>query len=111
MGLDVVAVETDPALLEQLRAVPGLTLHAGPMEQGAPAHAPFDLILVDGQIDQIPDALADQLRIGGRLSACLVEGGVPRLVLGTRSIHGFGLKSFADASMGPLPGFARPAAF
>jgi protein-L-isoaspartate(D-aspartate) O-methyltransferase len=111
MGLDVVAVETDPALLDQLSNVTGLTVHSGPMEEGAPAHAPFDVILVDGQVEQIPDALVDQLKTGGRLSACLIEGGVPRLVLGTRSIHGFGLKSFADASMAPLPGFARPAVF
>lgn len=111
MGLSVVAVETDPALLEQLRSVPGLTIHSGPLEEGAPALAPFDLILVDGQVEQLPDALIEQLKVGGRLSACLLEGGVPRLVLGTRSIHGFGLKSFADASMAPLPGFARPAVF
>ena len=111
MGLEVVAVESDEALLEQLRTVPGVTVVAGPLEAGAPDHAPFDIILVDGQIEQLPDALVEQLRTGGRLAACLLEGGVPRLMLGTRSVHGFGFKSFADAAMAPLPGFARPAVF
>lgn len=111
MGLDVVALESEPALLEQLRRINGITVQAGPLEEGAPDHALFDLVLVDGQIEQLPDALVEQLKPGGRLAACLVQNGVPRLMTGTRSVHGFGLKSFADASMAPLPGFARPAVF
>lgn len=111
MGLEVIAVENDPALLDQLGTVPGITVHAGALEEGAPAAGPFDLILVDGQIEQLPDALVEQLKPGGRLAACLVEKGVPRLMVGTRSVHGFGLKAVADASMAPLPGFARPAVF
>ncbi len=111
MGLEVVAVENDPALLGQLRLVDGITVHAGSLEEGAPADAPYDLILVDGQIEQLPDAIVDQLKPGGRLAACLLENGVPRLMVGTRSVHGFGLKTFADAAMAPLPGFARPAVF
>lgn len=111
MGLDVVALESEPALLEQLQRINGITVQAGPLEEGAPDHAPFDLVLVDGQIEQLPDALAEQLKPGGRLAACLIQNGVPRLMTGTRSVHGFGLKSFADASMAPLPGFSRPAVF
>jgi protein-L-isoaspartate(D-aspartate) O-methyltransferase len=111
MGLEVVAVESDPALLPALKALAGVTVVEAPLEAGAPGQAPFDLILVDGQIEQLPDALVEQLKPGGRLGACLVEGGVSRLMAGTRSIHGFGLKSFADAPMAPLPGFARPAVF
>lgn len=111
MGLDVVALESEPALLEQLQRINGITVQAGPLEEGAPDHAPFDLVLVDGQIEQLPDALVEQLKPGGRLAACLIQNGVPRLMTGTRSVHGFGLKSFADASMAPLPGFARPPVF
>lgn len=111
MGLEVTAVESDPALLPALRGLAGVTVIEGPLEQGAAAGAPYDLILIDGQIEALPDSLVDQLKVGGRLGACLVEGGVPRLMAGTRSVHGFGLKSFADSSMAPLPGFARPRVF
>lgn len=111
MGLEVVALESDPVLFAQLQALGGVTGVSGPLEEGAPDHGPFDIILVDGLVEQLPDALVEQLKPGGRLAAGLLEGGVTRLVVGTRSAHGFGLKSVADASMAPLPGFARPAVF
>ena len=111
MGLEVVAVESDPTLFEQLSRVEEITAISNPLEAGAPDHGPYDLILIDGQIEQLPESLAEQLKVGGRLALCLVESGVPRLMIGTRSSQGFGLKSFADASMAPLPGFARPTVF
>jgi protein-L-isoaspartate(D-aspartate) O-methyltransferase len=111
MGLDVTAVENDPALLPALRSLSGVRVIEGPLEEGAADGAPYDLILVDGQIEALPDVLPQQLRVGGRLGACLLEGGVSRLMAGTRSFHGFGFKSFADAHMAPLPGFARPRVF
>lgn len=111
MGLEVVALESDADLAAGSVAGKGVTVVSGPLEQGAPSQAPFDVILVDGQIEELPDALVQQLKVGGRLATCLVEGGVPRLMVGTRSVHGFGLKSIADASMAPLPGFARAEVF
>lgn len=111
IGCDVVALESDPALVANLRSLPGVRTVEGPLEEGAPGEAPFDLILVDGQIEDLPEALVQQLKVGGRLGVCIHEGGVDRLMAGTRSVHGFGLKSFADSSMAPLPGFARPRAF
>lgn len=111
MGVQVVAVESDAGLARTLAGLEDVTLVEAPLEQGAPDHGPFDVILIDGEIEGLPDALVQQLKIGGRLGVCLIEGGVPRLMAGTRSAHGFGLKSFADAGMAPLPGFARPHVF
>lgn len=111
MGIAVVAVESDPALAQRLTALAGVRVVEGPMEEGAAGEGPFDLILIDGQIEDLPDALVQQLKVGGRLAACLVEGGVPRLMAGTRTAHGFGLKSFADSGMAPLPGFEKPRVF
>lgn len=111
MGLQVVAVESQPDLIESLRQVPGVEVIVGPLEAGAPDAGPFDLVLVDGTVELIPDTLIEQIRPGGRLGACMMERGVPRLVIGRRSEHGFGVKSFADASAATLPGFTRPKAF
>lgn len=112
MGVRVTALESDPVLLEQLASLQGhVRIVSGTLEAGAPEDEPYDLILIDGQVEFIPDALVDQLAAGGRLGTCMIENGVPRLVAGRRSAHGFGVKSFADAVFSPLPGFARPRAF
>ena len=111
MGLEVTALESDELLFEHLASLPGVRAVRGPLEGGAPDGAPYDLILIDGTVEVIPEAITEQLRAGGRLGACVMERGVPRLVIGRRSERGFGVKSIADASAAPLPGFSRPKAF
>ena len=110
----VVAVEEEPALAAMakgLLAGDKVKLVAGPLAKGHKAGAPYDLILIDGAVEQIPQALIDQLADGGRLAAGLIERGVQRLALGQRAGDGFGMVAFADAASAVLPGFAKPQGF
>jgi protein-L-isoaspartate(D-aspartate) O-methyltransferase len=107
----VVALEEDPALLDMAPPVEGVTMAAGALNQGWAAGAPYDLILIDGAVETIPQAIIDQLAEGGRLAAAMAEPGVSRLSVGRRAGHGFGMTAFADAEAVPLPGFAPPPAF
>jgi protein-L-isoaspartate(D-aspartate) O-methyltransferase len=69
--------------------------------------APFDLILIDGAVDEVPQSLVDKLADGGRLGTALRVAGVSRLVIG-RAISGrLGLRSIVDADVAPLPQFER----
>ncbi|RVT89533.1 protein-L-isoaspartate O-methyltransferase [Sphingomonas crocodyli] len=112
LGASVVAVEDDAALVAQGRAnVAGAEWVEGSLTAGASASAPYDVIVVDGAIEQIPASLTDQLAEGGRFVGAIVENGVVRLVSGARGGAGFGYRAFADADAVVLPGFARPAAF
>lgn len=72
---------------------------------------PFDAIVIDGAVEQVPDALVDALAKGGRMAAAIVDRGVTRLALGRRGGAGFALVPFADAHAVRLPGFDRPRAF
>ena len=92
-------------------AVTALTSEQGPLEAGWPASAPYDLILVDGAIENVPETFINQLADAGRLGAALVERGVSRLILGRKAGGAFGYISIGDAGVSPLPGFSRPAAF
>ena len=82
----------------------------GDLAQGLAGGGPYDIIILDGAVEFIPDAIVAQLRDGGRLGTCLIEDGVQRLVLGRRA-GAFGTKSIADAAAARLPGFERPRAF
>jgi len=110
----VVAVEQDKALLAKAQeavTAPNVRLVEGHLAAGWPDGAPYDLILVDGAVEEIPSALIDQLAEGGRLAAPIVERGLTRLAIGRRAGGGFGMISFADAAAVPLPGFARVVEF
>ena len=82
-----------------------------PLESGHAKRAPYDLILIDGAVAAIPDAIVDQLADGGRLGTALIDRGVTRLVIGRKSGGAFGTLSIGDAGVPALPGFSRPKAF
>ena len=111
----VVAVESLPALCSLARDALAdrstVTLVEGPLADGAPDHAPFDVLVVDGCVAAISDAIVAQIRPGGRIAMGIVERGVTRLAAGRRSAGGFGEMPFADCDCVVLPGFDRPAGF
>lgn len=111
----VVAVESDPALAAQARTalegIAGVTLVEGPLEAGHAEGAPYDVIVIDGAVEALPDALVEQVGIGGRVVTGLADRGVTRLAAGRRTAGGFALLDFADIDCVALPGFAQPRAF
>lgn len=111
----VVAVEPDAALLAiarpALAALATVTLVEAPLEHGHAGAAPYDAIIIDGAVEQVPQALIDQLAIGGRMTAGLADRGVTRLAAGRRTAGGFALAAFADVECVALPGFAVPKGF
>jgi protein-L-isoaspartate(D-aspartate) O-methyltransferase len=75
-GVEVTALEENPELLDIARralsaVAPEVRLVAGPLRDGDRAGAPWDLILIEGAVEEIPAAIAGQLRPGGRLVTVL----------------------------------------
>jgi protein-L-isoaspartate(D-aspartate) O-methyltransferase len=113
----VVALESDAALAERARATlaglaaENVTVVTGPLAAGHAEIAPYDVILLEGAIGAMPDALFAELAEGGRLVA--VEGlgnaGIARLYLKSGGIV-TGRRAF-NAAVKPLPGFERTPAF
>ena len=68
IGLDVVALESDQAL-SAAAAEAGVETVDGDLAKGWAKGAPFDLILIDGAVEEIPAELVKQLRDGGSLGA------------------------------------------
>lgn len=111
----VVAVEVDPTLAaaarEALAGEANVTVVEAPLEAGAPEHAPYDVLVIDGAVEAIPDTLVAQVAPNGRAVAGMIDRGVTRLASGRRTAGGFRMVDFADVESAILPGFARPRSF
>ncbi len=114
LAAQVVAVE-GVALAATARAnladMPNIVVVSGALNAGDTARGPYDVILIDGAIEQLPDGLLAQLKVGGRLVAGVIERGVTRLASGYKTAGGFRLVPFLDTACVALPGFAKPKEF
>ena len=92
----VVGVESDASYAEQARhnladnGVDNATVIAGELAAGAPTSAPFDVIILQGAVVQVPVDILTQLKDGGRIGAIFSEGalGVVRIGHKTASATG-----------------------
>lgn len=111
LAKSVVAVEEDPALAALARqALAGeakVQLVEGPLNAGWVQGAPYDLMIVDGAVEELPEALIAQVRLEGRVLSGVVDNGVTRLAAGRRTQGGFALVDFMDIECTELPGFRR----
>ena len=110
----VVAVEEDPTLMGIARAAldgSGVTLVEGPLVEGHAEGAPYDLIIIDGAVEFVPDALIGQLVDGGRVGLAILAQGVAQIALGRRAGDGFGIAPVSDVATTILPGFSKPRTF
>lgn len=117
MAEAVVAVEEDAALAREAEArlaahgADNAVVHAGPLAGGAAEHGPYDAVIVEGGIGRLPEAIADQVKTGGRLIALFVEDGHGQARLGIKTASGIAWRRVFDAAAPVLPGFERAKAF
>jgi protein-L-isoaspartate(D-aspartate) O-methyltransferase len=110
----VIAVEENPLLVATARQKlkqHNVKLIEGPLAKGYAPGAPYDLILFDGAIEYVPDAIISQLVESGRLVAAILDKGVARISIGRRGGAGFGMVAVSDAISAILPGFAKSREF
>jgi protein-L-isoaspartate(D-aspartate) O-methyltransferase len=111
----VTAVEQSPTLLAAARAnlsgISSVALIEARLSGGYSDNALYSLIIIDGAIAVLPDAITDQLAEGGRLVTGLVEGAVSRLAIGYKRGGAVVLRGIADCEIAPLPGFERAKEF
>lgn len=113
----VVALEIDSALVEEASGVlaslgaDNVQTVRGALEAGWAATAPYDLIVVDGSVDFLPQTLLEQLADNGRLVAVIGAGRTGAATLFTRSRGDIGERFGFDADMPRLPGFRKATEF
>ena len=117
-GCRVTALEDDPALVALANPVllaeaPAVTQVTGPLPAGWPDMAPYDLILIDGAVPEIPLALAAQLHQGhGRILAPICgPGRITQAVMAEATPYGLGTTPIFDCGTPPIPCFRAAPSF
>jgi protein-L-isoaspartate(D-aspartate) O-methyltransferase len=119
-GPHVTALEEDEFLLERARAALPLSaaqwqdridLVAGALALGQ--KGPYDLILIEGAVAEIPPVIAESLRQdGGRLATIIAgRGNAARAVLAEAVPGGLRSRPIFDCAVPILPGLAKPPHF
>jgi len=113
----VVSLEADEALAAQAAETlsslgyDNVAVVTGALENGYAAEAPYDLIFVNGAVEEVPAALLDQLREGGRLVAVVGYGNAALAKVLVREQGVISESTYFNASVKPLPGFRKAREF
>jgi len=115
LGAEVVALEQDADLVRVAsgllaNAVGKVELVQGGLIEGVRAQAPFDVIFVNGAIEQAPEILLSQLSEGGRLVTVLKDG-QSRAWLFLKQNGQIGRRPGFDADVPVLAGFKKAMGF
>ncbi|MEM9010228.1 MAG: protein-L-isoaspartate O-methyltransferase [Pseudomonadota bacterium] len=117
--IEGMATQAAEALLEH--GTDNAVVEHAALADGAPVHGPYDAIIVEGGVEQIPEALLAQVKPGGRIVAILMQGATGQAALGQlpegqaedqqTSTTSPAWRRLFDATAPVLPGFAASRAF
>jgi len=112
LAATVVGVESDAELAQRATealaqsGVVNATVVTGPLPDGNPAQAPYDVIVIEGLVAEVPAAITDQLAEGGRLIVAVMgDRGVGEVKLYQRLGGLVSSRVLFEAQPRLLPGF------
>ncbi|NNE88240.1 MAG: protein-L-isoaspartate O-methyltransferase [Silicimonas sp.] len=117
LGEAVIALEEDEdraAAAGNLLAEAGIDNAAavqGTLTEGAAKHGPYDVIMIQGAVEHIPDALTSQLKDGGRIVAIFAEGALGSVRVGYMIDGEVSWRFAFNAGAPVIPGFEARRAF
>ncbi|MFZ3581846.1 protein-L-isoaspartate O-methyltransferase family protein [Loktanella sp. DJP18] len=113
----VVALEDDADRAAEAQAnlsdegVDNAAVMTGDLAEGVAKSAPYDVILIHGGVEVVPQALTDQLRDGGRIAALFVQGALGTVRIGRKSDGRVAWRDAFNAGAPVIAGFRRATAF
>ena len=109
----VIALEDDSSLASEAEEIlseigaDNVVVQVGKLKDGAPEHGPYDVIIFQGGVEEIPVSILKQLKNGGRLCAIFVEQGLGTAKIGFKSHDKVNWRYSFNASAPVLPGFFK----
>ena len=117
-GARVTALDDDAALLELARTAlgelaPSVSLVSGALAAGWPTGAPYDVILIEGAVGDIPPVVGEQLRKeAGRLATVWTGGGAGGdAVLAEATAAGLRMQPMFNCATPPIPSLVSSPGF
>jgi protein-L-isoaspartate(D-aspartate) O-methyltransferase len=108
----IVALEEDPILLalarKNLATVANVSLIAGPLELGAAGTQLFDLIIIEGCVQEVPNALFSHVKDGGRIVAAVGLPEMAKCCIYTISGKTHTYRTAFDIAVAALTSFGKP---
>lgn len=117
MAQAVVAVEEDETMIGEAQELlsdigaDNVILHAGPLVDGAAEHGPYDVIVVQGGVGEVPKGIEDQLKDGGRIACILMTGALGAVSVGYKSGDVITWRFEFNAGAPVLSGFEKQHSF
>ena len=117
MAEAVIALEEDADLAREAEralseaSADNVAVINGALVDGASKHGPYDVVLIEGAVQDIPDALFDQLKLGGRMVAIFVKGALGTARVGYKDRQGVSWRFAFNAAAPVLPGFEKQREF
>ena len=117
MAEAVVAVEETEALAQEAERVLGeigvdnAAVVTAPLTEGAAKHGPYDVIVVEGAVEELPAEMLDQLNEGGRIGCIFMQGALGEARIGHKKDGALSWRRAFNATAPVMPGFAKEAAF
>ena len=109
----VIAVEDDSSMANEAEEIltevgaDNVVIQIGKLEDGAPEHGPYDVIILQGGVEKIPSSILKQLKNGGRVGAIFVEEGLGTAKIGFKLNDKINWRYSFNAAAPVLPGFFK----
>ncbi len=113
----VVALEEDGEMASEATTLlsehdaDNVMLVEGKMAEGVAAHGPYDAILIEGGVEDVPAAVIDQLKDGGRIVCLFMEGSLGTVKIGYKNDGKVSWRFAFNGTAPVLDGFGKVAAF
>lgn len=113
----VIAVEEDQGLANEAQTLlmdagaDNAIVHNGELIAGAAEHGPYDVIMIQGGVENVPETLTAQLKDGGRIAAIFMEDALGTVRIGHKSGDRVSWRYAFNATAPLLPGFKKERAF
>ena len=117
LGEAVVAVEDDQTRFDEASEALGdfgadnVIPHLGELAEGAAEHGPYDVILIQGAVEHVPDTVLAQLKDGGNIACLFAEGALGTVKIGYKLDGRMDWRASFNAGAPTLEGFQRHRAF